>query len=113
MSALQSTGGRQQNDCQIMKILLECRAIIDDSFQCILEMHLDGAIALNQPLDMIYTVMAFRSLYHFFRAVLRGESDDVVSYLTKHYKLFGLVKYRRKRHREIDVYTQQIWANPL
>lgn len=68
------------------------------------------AIALNQPLDMISTEMVFRNLYHFSQAVLRGEASDVVSYLVKNAKLFGLVKARRKRHREIDAYTQQIWA---
>ncbi len=31
--------------------------------------------------------------------------------LTVDHKLLGLVKYRRKRHQEIDAYTQQIWAN--
>ncbi|MHC5777165.1 MAG: IS4 family transposase, partial [Nostoc sp.] len=48
--------------------------------------------------------------YHFSQAVLRGDASDAVSYLVEHQKLFGLVKTRRKRHREIDAYTQQIWA---
>lgn len=51
-----------------------------------------STLALNQPLDLISTEMLFRALYHFSRAVLRGESDDIVSYLVEHYKLFGLVK---------------------
>ncbi len=74
------------------------------------QLCIDVAVALNQPLDLISTEMVFRALYHFSRAVLRGESDDIVTYLVKHHKLFGLVKYRRKRHREIDAYTQQIWG---
>jgi len=44
------------------------------------QLCIDVAIALNQPLDLISTEMVFRSLYHFSRAVLRGECDDVVSY---------------------------------
>lgn len=68
------------------------------------------AIALNQPLDLISTEMVFRSLYHFSQAVLRGDATEVVTYLVERQKLFGLVKTRRKRHREIDAYTQQIWA---
>ena len=74
------------------------------------QLSTEVAIALNQPLDKISTEMVFRALYHFSRAVLRGESDDVVRYLVEHHKLFGLVKYRRKRHREIDAYTEQIWG---
>ncbi len=56
------------------------------------------AVALNQPLERISTEMVFRSLYHFLRAVLREEADDVVTYLVEHDKLLGLVKQRRKRH---------------
>jgi len=75
------------------------------------QLCIDVAVALNQPLDLISTEMVFRSLYHFSRAILRGEANDVVSYLTEHHKLLGLVKCRRKRHREIDAYTEQIWAS--
>ncbi len=56
------------------------------------------AVALNQPLERISTEMVFRSLYHFSRAVLRDEADDLVTYLVEHHKLLGLVKQRRKRH---------------
>jgi Transposase DDE domain len=69
-----------------------------------------AGIALNQPLDRISTEMVFRSLYHFSQAVLRGDASEAIPYLVEHQKLFGLVKTRRKRHREIDAYTQQIWA---
>lgn len=62
---------------------------------------------MNQPLDLISTEMVFGSLYHLYQAVLRG---DAVLYLVERQKLFGLVKTRRKRHRQIDAYTQQIWA---
>lgn len=74
------------------------------------QLCIDVAIALNQPLDRISTEMVFRSLYHFSQAFLRGDASDAVPYLLEHQKLFGLVKTRRKRHREIDAYTQQIWA---
>lgn len=68
------------------------------------------AIALQQPLDRISTEMVFRALYHFSQAILRGDASEAVPYLVERQKLFGLVKTRRKRHREIDAYTQQIWA---
>ena len=54
--------------------------------------------------------MVFRALYHFSQAVLRGDAHEAVPYLVERQKLFGLVKARRKRHREIDAYTEQIWA---
>lgn len=34
------------------------------------------------------------------RALMRGDSNDVVNYLAEHHKLLGLVKAERKRHRE-------------
>jgi Transposase DDE domain len=74
------------------------------------QLCIDVAIALNQPLERISTEMVFRGLYHFSQALLRGEASEVVTYLIERQKLFGLVKSRRKRHREIDAYTQQIWA---
>lgn len=74
------------------------------------QLCIDVAIALNQPLDRISTEMVFRALYHFSQAVLRGDASEAVPYLVEHQKLFGLIKTRRKRHREIDAYTQQIWA---
>ncbi|YAG16353.1 Transposase [Nostoc sp. DSM 114161] len=54
--------------------------------------------------------MIFRSLYHFSQAVLRGDASEAIPYLVEHQRLFGLVKTRRKRHREVEAYTQQIWA---
>ncbi|WP_254173354.1 IS4 family transposase [Planktothrix pseudagardhii] len=71
----------------------------------------DVAMALGQPKERISTEMVFRALYHFSRASLRGETSDVISYLTSHQKLFGLVKSTRKRHREIDALTQQVWGD--
>jgi len=71
----------------------------------------DVAVALGQPKERISTEMVFRALYHFSRASLRGETSDVISYLTSHQKLFGLVKSTRKRHREIDALTQQVWGD--
>ena len=70
------------------------------------QLSIEVAIALNQPLDRISTEMIFRSLYHFSQAVLRGDASDAVPYLVERQKLLGLVKTRRKRHREIDAYTQ-------
>jgi hypothetical protein len=74
------------------------------------QLCIDVATALNQPLDLISTEMVFRSLYHFSQAFLRGDATDLLSYLIQHHKLFGLIKSRRKRHRQIDAYNQQIWA---
>ncbi len=63
------------------------------------------SIALNQPLDRIYTEITFVFYTIFLQTSYVGLASEVVPY-----KLFGLVKTRRKRHREIDTYTQQIWA---
>lgn len=69
------------------------------------------AVALNQPIERISVEMVFRGLYHFARAFLRGDATDVVAYFQSKAKLLGLVKARRKRHREQDVHTQLIWGS--
>ena len=53
--------------------------------------------------------MVFRSLYYVAKAVLRGENPDTVVYLASQAKLFGLVKAERKRHRQKDALSRQIW----
>lgn len=68
------------------------------------------AVALNQPKERISIEMVFRGLYHFARALMRGDSNDVVHYLAEHHKLLGLVKAERKRHRENAAMCSQIWV---
>ena len=59
-----------------------------------------GGAALGEPLERISVEMVFRAFYHYSRAVQRGESDDLVSFLAEHAKLLGIVKRWRKQHRE-------------
>ncbi len=70
-----------------------------------------STLALSQPLERISVEMVFRSLYYFAVAVLRGDTDDVVDYLVSHYKLFGLLKAERKRHRQIHSRSALVWAD--
>jgi hypothetical protein len=67
------------------------------------------AVALRQPKEKISVEMVFRSLYYVARAFARGENPEVVSYLAERAKLFGLIKPERKRHREKEVFSGQIW----
>ncbi len=69
------------------------------------------AVELGQPKERISVEMVFRGLYHFSRAVLRGESTDVVTYLIKHHKMLGLIKQVRKRHLDNAAYYQEIWGS--
>ncbi len=70
------------------------------------------AVALSQPRERISSEMVFRGLYHFSRALLRGEHRDVVNYLVAHHQLLGLIKATRKRHRETEGHSQIIWTQP-
>ena len=70
------------------------------------------AQALCEPLERISVEMVFRALYHYSRAVQRGESEDLVQFLVTHAKLLGLIKRWRKRHRERQQLEQMIWADP-
>ena len=70
------------------------------------------AQSLNAPLEQISVEMVFRAFYHYSRAVMRGETCDLVAYLVQHAKLFGLVKRRRQRHQEIHQTEQVVWGDP-
>ena len=54
------------------------------------------AEALNQPFAAISIEMVYRSLYFFTQAHLRGQAEDVVTYLVANAKLLGIVKRKRK-----------------
>ena len=68
------------------------------------------AVALGQPKEVISLEMVFRALAHFHVSHVERETDDLIAYLVEHSQLFGLVKFRRKRHRQRDAISQQIWA---
>ena len=68
--------------------------------------------ALKEPIEKISVEMVFRSLYHYSRAVERGDNSRAVEYLVAHAKLLGLVKAKRKRHKERLSQTIEIWGSP-
>jgi hypothetical protein len=70
------------------------------------------AQALGEPLERIAVEMVFRAFYHYSRAVQRGESDNLVSFLVAHAKLLGIVKRWRKSHRERQQLEAIIWGDP-
>jgi Transposase DDE domain len=70
------------------------------------------AQALGEPLERISVEMVFRALYHYDQAVQRGEYDDLILFLTGHAKLLGIVKRRRKWHRECQHLECLIWGDP-
>jgi hypothetical protein len=51
---------------------------------------------LNLPFARISIEMVYRSLYFFTQARQRGETDDLVDFLAKDAKLFGIIKRKRK-----------------
>lgn len=69
------------------------------------------AQSLNAPLEQISVEMVFRAFYHYSRALTRGETVDLVTYLVQHAKLLGLIKRQRKRHREICDTDQEVWGS--
>lgn len=69
------------------------------------------AQALSQPLDRISVEMVFRALYHFSRAVQRGEPVSLVEFLVAQAALLGLVKRQRKRDRERLQQDQLVWGS--
>ncbi len=71
------------------------------------------AVALRQPLECISVEMVFRSFYHFSRARQQGRATDLVTFLVTYAKSFGLVKSKRKRQRQIQAHSLDIWADAL
>jgi hypothetical protein len=69
------------------------------------------AQALGEPLERLSAEMVFRA-FHCSRAVQRGECDNLVAFLVEHVKLLGLVKRRRKQHRERQPRESIIWGDP-
>jgi hypothetical protein len=69
------------------------------------------AVALQLPLERISVEMVFRSLYHYSRAKERGEAAELVPFIVKDAKIFGIVKAERKRHRLIKQQSQMVWAS--
>jgi hypothetical protein len=70
------------------------------------------AQAMGEPLERISVEMVFRALYHYGQAVQRGEAEDLILFLTEHAKLLGIVKRRRKQHRECQHLECLIWGDP-
>jgi hypothetical protein len=70
------------------------------------------AEVLGEPLERISVEMVFRALYHYGRAVQRGEYEDLLLVLTEHAKLLGMVKRWRKRHHERQHLESLIWGEP-
>ena len=68
------------------------------------------AIALNQPKELISVEMVFRSIAHFYADNIEEKAHDLISYMVKNFELLGLVKFRRKRHREREAISRNIWA---
>ena len=69
------------------------------------------AQVLGEPLERISVEMVFRAFYHYSRAVERGETDDLVQFLAEHTKLLGIVKRRRKHHRECQQLDRWPWGS--
>jgi hypothetical protein len=71
------------------------------------------AVALAQPLEKISMEMVFRSLYHFAQAKQRDASTQLIPFLVRFQKSFGLVKAQRERKRRNEAFALDIGATSL
>jgi len=74
------------------------------------DLCVEVAQALQEPLEQLSVEMVFRSLYHFARAIDLGEHPELVPFLVRHARLFGLVKAHRKRHKDRQQQDLAIWG---
>jgi hypothetical protein len=81
-------------------------------YAVLVDLCVEVSQVLKQPVEKISVEMVFRSLYHYSRAIERGDSSAAVEYLVAHAKLFGLVKAERKRHKERLTQNIEIWGSP-
>lgn len=73
----------------------------------------DVAVALSQPLENISVEMVFRSLYHYARAKQRNPQVELIPFLVQFHQSLGLIKAKRKRHRQKEAQTLDIWTQSL
>ena len=78
----------------------------------LIEVCQETAMLLGQPLERISVEMVFRGFYHYSQALQKGSSRSLVSFLTEHARLLGLVKRVRKRDREHLEGSALVWADP-
>lgn len=78
----------------------------------LLEVCQQVANLLGQPLERISVEMVFRGFYHYSRALQKGSKQSLVSFLSEHARLLGLVKRARKRDRECLERSALVWADP-
>jgi hypothetical protein len=69
------------------------------------------ADVLRQPLERISVEMVFRGFYHYSRAFQKGETQDLVSFMVQHSDLLGIVKRKRKSHKEAERRAALIWGD--
>lgn len=81
-------------------------------YAVLINLCVDVAQALGEPVERISVEMVFRSLYHFSRAQQLGKDPVLIEFLVEHAQLLGLVKMLRKRHRLRDDQNQLIWGIP-
>lgn len=70
------------------------------------------AQVLSMPLDRISVEMVFRGFYHYSRARLGGETQDIVDFLAANARLLGVVKRERKRDKERQKLSVLTWGAP-
>ena len=80
-------------------------------YTVLMEVCQEVAELLRQPLDTISVEMVFRGLYHYSRALLKGETLALAPYLAGRAQSLGIVKRERKRNKERQKRTELIWAN--
>jgi hypothetical protein len=71
------------------------------------------AMALNQPIALISVEMVFRSLYHYAQAKQRDQETELIPFLVKFHKSFGLIKAKRKQRRQKQARSIDIWEQAL
>lgn len=64
------------------------------------DLCVEVAQSLDEPLEQISVEMVFRSLYHFSRAIDRGENPELIQFLVQYAVLLGIVKAKGKRQKE-------------
>ncbi|MGH7393937.1 MAG: IS4 family transposase, partial [Candidatus Rokuibacteriota bacterium] len=70
------------------------------------------AQVVGAPLERIAVEMVFRALYHYSRAMQRGDCTERVPFRVEHAKLLGIVKRWRMRHRERQQLESIMWGDP-
>ncbi len=79
-------------------------------YAVLIDLSHEVAEVLGESIERISYEMVFRGMYHYAVAFKRGESEDIVGFLSENARLLGIVKRERNSTKLKQEQEAQLWA---